>query len=1028
MNAIHNYRDGAPFRRLTASPFHPGFASLGLVFLALSFPLLAAFPPEEKFCTNDVATLLDAVNGTVEMAGKGEDAVIRWRVNPGQTSTLSLREDHPIFSRLRYYDRLEFEFRLAAGEISEMNFAVLGHVSGPRQHKIHEWHFAVRTVTPELWHFRQLELARPNWFPWDNPDGESGSAGFFHFTALAIASDTVIELRNVRLVRNLILLKPYYEWPITWPVKRENADGGATYAMTFQMVNAGGKPTEIKARVLSAHPRFTVAFATNTLPVKSSAIADFTLTAILSKADMAATAELYEEPVRVGFAPVDHPEAEVVWEGLLVRPLSKTLKRQVVVPSADIEQIRAALKAGNAEVGKLADVGKIVAAADRFMEKRLDHIPGGHAHVINAMPPAPGSNRTVEVGSFMPEIVDPKGGFREAGTDLAGQAWKEYLGQTGHACEDLGMAYLLTGDEKYAKKAIELLLLYAGQYGELEWFSMFDPPWNRGPAMLCSSRIAGSSTYGSNWYMKGLCRLASMIAESPSWTEADKQRIYDGFVLAYVTEIAKFYGNIINMTDITHHNILLLGLVFDDAHMVRWATKTDAGILTRLRDIDADGFSSEGRPLNYHGASMTEYLPALGYLAHSGLTVDFPRERLAAALRMPYQRATLWGRVPSSGDCGRGQSVGLQHLADDLLALCPDEQWLYDISPGSTLQMKYRNYRDQRKPDMEGWKKLLETAPRLFSQAGMAILRTGKTPEDQIMVTLDYGRNVMHSAFDRNQITLAAFGKTFTHGPGSTYNAGSGWELHPDPRLRTFCSHGSLGQNVVLVDMQDQLSSVGTLLAWSPKEDFQVAVSRVEGIQPGVAHVRGVALTDGMVLMLDRLESSIEHVYDFAYHNVGELTLGEGWTAKPMDRPLGSTANYENIAELNRLTGSGSVRLNWDLDNQIEKETTGKNRQTKSAAPARLALWQWPNEGELYTGLTGMINPNTAIIGDAAPSLFHRIRGKTAEYMTVLEPHKGVSRIAAVDAGAGQLTVSLTNGKKIVVNWDDLIKRYAVKQ
>jgi hypothetical protein len=161
-----------------------------------------------------------------------------------------------------------------------------------------------------------------------------------------------------------------------------------------------------------------------------------------------------------------------------------------------------------------------------------------------------------------------------------------------------------------------------------------------------------------------------------------------------------------------------------------------------------------------------------------------------------------------------------------------------------------------------------------------------------------------------------------------------------------------------------------------------------------------------MVIIVDRLESQEEHLYDFAYHNFGVLSLGQHWKAEPHSEPLGSTANYELIGDLARLSGSGAVQLNWDLTEQVVRNA--KAKKALETPPVRLALWQLPIEGsEVYTGMTGMGNPNTAVIPDAAPSLFTRVRGKTASFVTVLEPYKEAPVVTGVERVADKLIIRL---------------------
>lgn len=978
----------------------------------------AAHPAVERFDAYEPASLLAVSNGSIEKVTVDGKPVLRWQINVGQTSELSLRPEHPLFDRLRYFDRLQFQFRVVSGEIDGLGVRALGHVSGARQFKQHQWNVGIRTTPKGVWHPRDLDLTRPNWFPWDNPDGE-GNQGYLMFDAIAIGADTLIELSDVRLASSALLVKPFYEFPVTWPIKTANADGSITYRMTVSVLNISGKPAEITARIASPHKRFRVVFETDRISAKASQLVEFPIAATMSKAGIEASPELYAEPMRAVFSASTIPGAEATFEMTLVRPLAAGLHRQVVIPESDVKAIREKIAAGDKDFSKLVEYDRTLKAADEFMEKELRQIPAGHQW--------PGSNPGTDwaVGQAMPEIVNRKTGAKEYGTNLSGLVWKRYLTYPGYACENLGLAYLMTGEENYAKKAVELFRLYAQQFGELRWNQAFEIPWLAGHSIQTSSRIASGASYGSNIFMKSHVRLLSMIADSPSWTAADRELIYTNFATGYAAELMKFRGGINNQTDISSHNLALLGIVFDDALMLYHAAATDAGLLVRIADIDGDGFSSEGRPIGYQFAGMAEYLPAVVYLDNAGLNLPFDKRKLLGAMRMPYRRATLTGWAPNCGDCARGFKAGLQPLAANLVAMFPDERWLLDVSGKGTLSAKIRAYLGGVKADPDAWRSLLETEPTLFPEAGFAILRAGATAEEQIMVTLDYGRANYHVGANRNQISLAAFGALLAHDPGSIYNLGSGGMTRTtDKQLDSFALNHTIGFNVITVDAQDQRRAIGRLLAWSPKPEYQVAVSRLEGMYAGVNHTRGVVLTGGVIVVLDRIESDAPHTYDFAYHNLGTLEIGPGWVARPLDQPLATTANYENIKELKKLSGDGPIHFSWDVTEQHPATSP-----VRAAGGAALNLWQLPVKGgEVHSGITGLNNPNRTTYPDLAPSLFHRVKGKSAEFMTVLEPTKGQSRIRTVEAaGTGGMSVLFQDGKRLTFNLDELIKQFPAR-
>jgi hypothetical protein len=116
--------------------------------------------------------------------------------------------------------------------------------------------------------------------------------------------------------------------------------------------------------------------------------------------------------------------------------------------------------------------------------------------------------------------------------------------------------------------------------------------------------------------------------------------------------------------------------------------------------------------------------------------------------------------------------------------------------------------------------------------------------------------------------------------------------------------------NVIAVDAANQQRAIGRLLAWSPGPGPQVAVSRVDGVYPGVSHTRGIVLDRGVLIVLDRVASDDEHIYDFIYRNFGELRPVAGWTSEPAAAPLAHTLSYESIGDLRRWKGGGT-RCDW---------------------------------------------------------------------------------------------------------------------
>ena len=999
--------------------------ALGLALAAL-LPGAAAAQPARVASLRpaDAEALFRAENGTLEQATVDGESVLRWRPEAGQSARLALRADHPLFDQLRYYDRLRLSFRVAKGRINAFELRARGHVSGPRQYKVHQYNLAIRTTKRGVWHERDLALNQPFWLPWDKADGYDREM-FFRLGATALTADTVIELRDVRLVRSRLYVKPDYQTPITWPRLTRTDEGGARYTIKLPVLNAGTRPTVITPKITSSHERFDVRIEPMESDVKVGRTATFKLTAELSADAIAETQDLYSEPLRVTFSAGDGDGAPAVWDGRLVRPLSKDVRRQALMDADSLRALRELVGRDDSDFAKRIDYRRTIQQAKAFLEKRLVDMPRGHSRVINNYP---GQWRPADT---MPAAVNEKTGERAFNTPQAARTWKEYLGNAGKAPRALGRAHLWTGETRYAEKAIELFDLFAQHYKHLPWSNQYDPRWFPGTPIQTSSRISTSTSYGTNMYFKWICRLASAVAASDAWSDAQRRRVYENFVLPFAAELTKMDMPISNMSDITNHDLLLMGLAFRDANLVWHATRNEYGIMRRLTGIGPDGFSSEGRPLNYHFAGMSEYVDSIAHLDNAGLDMDYPKQRLLKAVRMPYKRATLWGSVPNSGDSARWQSVRRNAVAGKLAALFPEEHWLVHVGGARTPEAKLHAHRHNLEKKPDAWRGMVTTEPTLFRHAGMAILRQGQTAGEQIMVTLDYGASLFHGGLDRNQFTLAAFGKTYTHGPGSLYNVGSGgMTRRRDPDLTAFIGHGSLSHNVIVVDQKNQQRVIGELVAWSDDPERQVAVSRVNGAYPGVTHVRGVVLTRGIVLMFDQLRADEQHTYDFVYHNFGQLDTGQAET-KEVASPLGDTANYAHIKRLRRYAGDGPVTLKWDLRDQHtgDAPSDGDAKANLPAAPG-LKLWQGALAGsDAYLGVTGLNNPNTRTVPDDAPTLIRRVSGEKTTFLTVLEPYRADSKIASIQKTGDQgITIELRSGQRIEASLRELIEAHGVSE
>jgi hypothetical protein len=429
------------------------------------------------------------------------------------------------------------------------------------------------------------------------------------------------------------------------------------------------------------------------------------------------------------------------------------------------------------------------------------------------------------------------------------------------------------------------------------------------------------------------------------------------------------------MNDIINRDLMLIGFSTGDANILYRGTMYPTGIVGRMGDISPDGFSDEGSALNYHFGAMNEWLPSIQLLMASKMDWGSITDRALAALRMPLERAALSGQAYCTGNSGSAYySVALDHpdfvLADKIFDA---KQWPRD-----------RKY---------------STTPKLWPDAGWAILRSGTHVDDQIVVNLDFGRSHGHGDLDRMNLGLQAFGLPLSADPGSTYNYNQ--NATDGPASKTMDS--PFVSNTIIVDAKPQLRGGGKLVTWQPQVGWpqpttsarnakvvgsarptEFIVAEIDGIYPGVHWRRSVALINGAVLVVDDLSSDQPHRYECAWHHLGKAKTD----GKPMDSSF-AQGEYAKLLDPKKIEGD-TIQFEWKDQN------------------VWLRLWQVaPQHTLAYSAETGICWDN--IRGMPIVGVYTRTEGRTARFVSVLDPSKDEPRLRSLDL----------DGEKVVLQWID---------
>jgi hypothetical protein len=262
---------------------------------------------------------------------------------------------------------------------------------------------------------------------------------------------------------------------------------------------------------------------------------------------------------------------------------------------------------------------------------------------------------------------------------------------------------------------------------------------------------------------------------------------------------------------------------------------------------------------------------------------------------------------------------------------------------------------------------------------------------------MTYGPQIKHGHYDRLGFEL------FGGGALQTVDYGSG----PYDKYHDEFDINALSHSTMLVDMRNHKPGKGQLLGWVVDGEVKTAAADCDQLYDGVRMERNVAMFPGAVLLVDRLESDTTHIYDWAYHNVGEIKCGP----KLADAlPFAETGMYSYLRELKR------AELPQDQVLVQFRQTDAPGQKKDSGMNLIQAVFP---DMELFAATT-MHGANHVL---KAATLLSRQQAKTATYITLLEPLRP-GQTPAYSLGkpvvtADEATLSVSDGKR---NWQARVK------
>lgn len=274
-----------------------------------------------------------------------------------------------------------------------------------------------------------------------------------------------------------------------------------------------------------------------------------------------------------------------------------------------------------------------------------------------------------------------------------------------------------------------------------------------------------------------------------------------------------------------------------------------------------------------------------------------------------------------------------------------------------------------------------------FPVLGIAVLRQGSQlpTHQEMMLTFDYGPFLGHGHPDKMGITLFAKGKLLVADYGT-----SGYASASNQFLKSTPSH-----NTLVVDGKNHPATKDrNLTAFIDNEYFKLASATTNQIEPGVDWTRTVILLDDYIVIRDQLEGLAKHRYDWFFH-------AEGETLKVDAHPVAVGAeefNYPFLTEVTKWNVTDKVgHLQWEYGDY------------------GLGLWFMRNDPgqNTYTAVMPTGEGEKTI-----PLVVLRQEEPQAEFIAVLKPMKGKkeknsrNEVSFIQDADNQWIIQILFGKK----------------
>ncbi|HZY63141.1 MAG TPA: alginate lyase family protein [Edaphobacter sp.] len=563
----------------------------------------------------------------------------------------------------------------------------------------------------------------------------------------------------------------------------------------------------------------------------------------------------------------------------------------------------------------------------------------------------------------------------------------------------LGLAFRFTDRRPYAERAAKILNDYARVYPGYALHDNYGKPTPNGAK-------AYSQTLDESIWLIKIAWAYDLIRGSGVLTTEEKQEIETKVLRASASTVMKAHKEpTFNIQSWINSAIGAVGFTLNDPSLIHEAIDGPIGFRHQMHTFVQEGFWAEGA-WGYQFYAMRALTMLAQMAKEKGVDLWTEEPNLLALFHSPLGVVLPDGRLPAFNDSGSPDLYNQDYLYEVAYASTHDPSLLTVIEHGP---------RSDREAFLFGTEDLpRSSAPKLvsavFPKAGFATLRSN---QNDLTVVMKFGpHGGAHGHFDKLNFVLFSHGRILAIDPGT----------HPYglPIHREWDSM-TIAHNTISVDEQRQAAATGKLLDWQTGDGW-TAVSAAGGTAYSMASLRrSILLTPEYVLILDHCESQDgkPHLFDWAYHNVGKASPGEGLLLRPFQ--LSATNGYQHLSNTRRAFTSKEIAVSFRSET-AEKSSEAEHSNSTPATyrfPTQLASLNPRRDISVDLSLQMLPAPATEVILGNSPNrgippavsfVIARRSGTSVIFATVLQissPNapSGKAKLRFKQSSSGELIV-----------------------